>query len=139
MSGETLFPMPPGDDDARLIEAYLAAGRTLDDLPYTPEFDRVRGAFPGRGERELLGRLQTLRKAGRLPRVGRAATAPPVITDEESAMLQAMVIDAVGSLGRRDQLPYTPAFETLAAGFNARTARALEPHTLWRLIAKLAK
>ena len=54
-------------------------------------------------------------------------------------MLRQLVIDAAGSLGQRDQLPYTPGFDDLNAQFNAGTGRSLAPHDLWCLIAKLAK
>jgi hypothetical protein len=45
----------------------------------------------------------------------------------------------VGGLGQRDQLPYTPAFDALVQEFNAATGRSLDPHSVWRLVAKLAK
>lgn len=140
----SLFAEPVGPDpDEPLIQAYLSAGRTLDDLPYTPEFDRlyraVVAAGPARPEREVLHRLQNLRKAGRLPRLGVAASRPPRIDEDEERVLANLVIEEVGSLGQRDQLPYTPAFDRIVETFNQRTGRTLSAHDVWRLIAKLAK
>lgn len=140
-NGPRASDIDPGDQ--RLIAAYVAANRTLDDLPYTRELDGivslVRAGGDDRGARELLHRLHNLRKASKLPKAGKAATTPPKISDEEAVQLADLVVREVGSLGRRDQLPYTPAFERLLHAFNTKTARALDPHTLWRLIAKLAK
>lgn len=133
-----------GDDrDAALIAAYESAGRTLDDLPYTPEFEalvqRVRARGDVRTPRELLSRLQNIRKQARLPKVGKAATTPPKVSDDEERLLVSLVAEHAGSVGKRDQLPYTEAFERLHHRFNERTGRAVDAHTLWRLIAKLAK
>lgn len=136
---------PPADvHDRALIEAYARVGRTLDDLPYTPEFDAILAQFrrvqPDATPREVLQRLQNIRKAGRLPRLGRAWSPPPLLsTVEELAILNELVVESIGSLGQRDQLPYTPTFDRLVERFNARTGRALTPHDVWRLVASLAK
>jgi cephalosporin-C deacetylase-like acetyl esterase len=157
-----------------LGEAYKAVGRTLDDLPYTAEFDRliehamkqaqeavgigdVKALGPAAGltplasvlgsalasalgPREVLHRLHTIRKAGRLPRIGRSpATSRPAVTTEEESALAELVVGAVGGLGQRDQLPYTPAFDDIVWRFNSRTGRNLEPYEVWRLVAKLSK
>jgi hypothetical protein len=144
---ESLFESP-GDPpvmgpDERLVSAYIEANRTLDDLPYTRELDAIvellRAGGDPRSEREVLHRLHNLRKASKLPRVGRAASTPPKISDDEQRMLTELVVREVGSLGKRDQLPYTPEFERLHHAFNGATGRAVDPHTLWRLVAKLAK
>ncbi len=140
-----LFPsMPPADAyDRALIEAYVRAGRTLDDLPYTPQFDaivtEIRRVDPDATPRTVLHRLQTLRKSSRLPRLGRSDSPPIRIDDEESVLLSALVVESVGTMGQRDQLPYTPTFDRLVERFNARTGRALTPHDVWRLVARLAK
>jgi hypothetical protein len=67
---------PPSAEDQRLIDAYLHAGRTLDDLPYTPEFDGIikdLGVADTLPERHrVLKRLLVLRKSGQLPRLGRS-------------------------------------------------------------------
>ncbi|MBX3358955.1 MAG: argininosuccinate lyase [Phycisphaeraceae bacterium] len=140
----SLFPTdtPPESPDGRLIQAYAAVSRTLDDLPYTPEFDRLHASLHSFGaptKRVVFHRLQNLRKAGKLPKVGRAASAPPVITPPEEETLRELVTAAVGSLGQRDQLPFTEQFDRLVEQFNTRSGRSLEPHSIWRLIAKLAK
>ena len=129
--------------DRDLIDAYRSAGRTLDDLPYTDEFDRVYDAIGGeasnRTRRWVFHRLHNLRKAGKLPRLGRSEESRPRIEPEEEALLAALVVELAGTLGQRDRLPYTPEMDTLLERFNARAGRSLEPHEVWRLVAKLAK
>jgi hypothetical protein len=145
MSGQGTLFQPAGpepDADEALKLAYLSTGRTLDDLPYTPEFDaiyRAVGAERAGSRRDIFHRLHNLRKAGKLGRVGAAATRPPVITDDDEQVLRGLVERSVGSLGQRDQLPFTPVMDRLMQDFNARTGRSLDAHTVWRLIAKLAK
>lgn len=129
--------------DRALIDAYVAANRTLDDLPYTAELtaiiESLRRAGDVRTERDVLHRLQNLRKASKLPKAGKAATSPPRISDDHQRLLADLVVQEVGSLGKRDQLPYSPGFERLHHRFNEAAALAVQPHELWRLIAKLAK
>ncbi len=131
------------DADRGLVGAYEAVGRTLDDLPYTEEFERLytqsQAERAGLSRREAFHRLHTIRKRGDLTRVGRSSTPPPKIEPAEEAALAGLVTAAVGTLGQRDQLPYTPAFDSLVERFNAQTGRQLPPHTVWRLVAKLAK
>jgi hypothetical protein len=135
--------LPGAAADQNLIEVYEQVGRTLDDLPYTPEFDRIYRALDaeslGLTRHDVLHRLHNLRKAGRLPKAGRGSTPPPRIETKEEGKLRDLVIDAAGSLGQRDQLPYTPKFDELVEQFNAGTGRSLDPHDIWRLVAKLAK
>jgi cephalosporin-C deacetylase-like acetyl esterase len=147
-------PLVRQDADEALIAAYVSTGRTLDDLPYTPEFERLHRAMQdavkgaegregglgnGRSEREVFHKLHNLRKAGKLPRLGKPAGKPPRLPEADEAALSALVIDAVGSLGQRDQLPYSDRFAPLVVAFNERTGRSLSPHDVWRLVAKLAK
>lgn len=131
----------PRDADDVLIAAYVAAGRTLDDLPYTPEFESILRAI-GASEGDRAGvfhRLHNLRKAHRLPRLGRAATRSIKVSPSEESVLVELVRTAVGSLGQRDQLLYDPRFDALVQHFNARSGRNLDQHDAWRLVAKLAK
>ena len=141
MTQGTLFGDAGGDPrEAALVEAYQAQGRTLDDLPHTPEFEAVHvAAGAGVTRAELFHRLHNLRKAGRLPRLGRARTQPPRIEPEQEALLVELTQQAVGVLSRRDQLPYTPAFDDVVDAFNTRTGLSLSHHDIWRIIAKLAK
>jgi argininosuccinate lyase len=135
--------LPGAAADQKLVEIYEQVGRTLDDLPYTPEFDRIYRAVDaesmGMSRHDMLHRLHNLRKAGRLPKAGRASTSPPRIEPNEEGALSAMVVEAVGSLGQRDQLPYTTKFDEIVERFNTGTGRSLDPHDVWRLVAKLAK
>ena len=145
--GLTLFPI---NDDETLISVYQKQGRTLDDLPYTDEFERLfadlYGAAGEPGEAEaavsraqLFHRLHNLRKAGKLPRMGRAASLPPRVDAEEERQLIALVQAEIGQISRRDQLLYQPAFDRIVDTFNRATGRSLSPHALWRIVAKLAK
>src|SRR5687768_8247388 len=86
--------------DQGLIVAYQSTGRTLDDLPYTEDFERLYRALPkGSGEkREVFHRLHNLRKAGKLPRLGKPETMPPKIDPGEEEMLRGLVVGAVESL-----------------------------------------
>jgi cephalosporin-C deacetylase-like acetyl esterase len=126
--------------DEIIVAAYQRAGRTLDDLPYTPEWASLFAELePGMREREVFHRLHNLRKAGRLPKLGRAVSSPPAIDREHEADLAERVTRLVGTLGQRDRLPFTPEFDRLVIEFNTATGRELTPHDLWRLVAKLAK
>jgi len=62
--------------------------------------------------------LHNLRKAGKLPRLGKPAGSPPRIDEREEGALVELVVAAVGSLGQRDQLPYAEQFAPLVAAFN---------------------
>jgi len=146
MSG--LFGQDPAaptldQEDQLLIDAYVKADRTLDDLPYTPEFETlfisIRGEESGKSKRAVFHRLHNLRKAKKLPRLGRASEAPPHILPEEEQLLAQLVTQRVGTLGQRDQLPYDPKFDDLVQVFSARTGRQLSLRDVWRLVAKLAK
>jgi hypothetical protein len=70
-------PPPLAPDDERLIEAYRAIGKPLDDLPYTEEFERLRERVAAADTNEsrhfLFRRLLRLRKTGRLPRLSLVA------------------------------------------------------------------
>ena len=133
-----------------LAGLYEQAGRTADDLPYTPQFERIHADYaatfpepqPARGEtwRHLL----TLRKKGELPKLGAARSRPPTADPKTVALLrQVLQSEFGGEIGRRDRLPYSPAFDAIADAFNRRRVRAgddpLAPHPLWRLVALLAK
>jgi hypothetical protein len=127
--------------DAALIDAYVRVGRTLDDLAYTDEFERVYEALPpSRPDRAgVMRRLQNLRKANKLPRLGRAVSAAVKVTDEEERTLADLLIAACGTIGQRDPLLYDARFDNIVSAFNARTGRQLTPHDAWRLVAKIAK
>ena len=129
--------------DRLLIDAYVVTGRTLDDLPYTQEFEdlflSLGGDACGKSRREVFHRLHTMRKGSKLPRIGRAPFNPPAITFDDEELLSSLVVAQIGTLGQRDQLPFTPRFDQLAQQFNDRTGRSLDSHDVWRLVAKLAK
>ncbi|MEM8783868.1 MAG: hypothetical protein AAGE65_13570 [Planctomycetota bacterium] len=135
------------DDEPMLISVYAQVGRTLDDLPYTEDFERLYTGMYGPDGRDAGGvsradvfhRLHNLRKAGKLPRLGRAAGKAPKLEAEQEAALAELVRDAVGKLSLRDRLLYTPAFDAVVEAFNTRTGLSLSHHDAWRVVAKLAK
>jgi len=128
---------------ADLIAAYQKVGRTLDDLPYTRDFDALclaaQRSHPDLDKYQLFRRLHNLRKAGKLPKLGKPATLPVKLSAKEESWLRERMVETCGSLGQRDQLPYDPRFDTIVESFNAHTGRTLSPHDVWRLVAKLAK
>jgi argininosuccinate lyase len=145
-TNSSLFPTDaksPSKSDTDIIDGYKSCGRTLDDLPYTDEFESLfttlQPARPDLDKYTLFRRLHNLRKAGKLPKTGHTATLPIKLQPKEESWLRDRVTDLVGTLGQRDQLPYDPRFETLVEEFNAHTGRTLSPHDTWRVVAKLAK
>lgn len=129
--------------DARLIDAYREAGRTLDDLPHTPEFDRIVAALREAGETRdahaIFRRLHNLRKAGKLPALGLRAQGAVAIEPEQEGLLATIVEQEHGPLSTRDQLPHTPQMARVVERFNAESGLSLDAHAVWRVIAKLAK
>ncbi len=152
MTSETLFPT---DDTDELVSVYMRQGRTLDDLPYTDDFEAIYAAMYAADEGEahavdpapvvsraqLFHRLHNLRKAGKLPRLGRssAQSSAPRLETEAQKILTALVEQQVESLSKRDQLLYDPRFDEVVHAFNRKTDMNLSPHDAWRVIAKLAK
>ena len=132
-----------------LVRLYEKAGRTADDLPYTPQFEGIRSAYAAEfvgqqpDHRETWRHLLSLRKRGQLPRLGAAREAAPV--DEKAIKLIRALIQSEfdGQIGRRDRLPYSEDFERLRDAFNRERVRHREqpmsPHALWRMVASVAK
>ncbi|MEM1108393.1 MAG: DUF4148 domain-containing protein [Planctomycetota bacterium] len=144
---DALFPI---NDDELLISVYLKQGRTLDDLPYTEEFEKLYADMYGPDGRDsdqstpktkaqVIHRLQNLRKAGKLPKLGRAKSSPPKIDAEQEQQLVTLVESEISQLSKRDQLLYQPTFDRVVDSFNADTGLSLSPHDIWRIVAKLAK
>lgn len=142
-----LFPV---NDDDLLVNVYVKQGRTLDDLPYTDEFEALYTTMYGPDGRDadhpltqsrarVFHRLHNLRKAGKLPRLGRAKSPPPRIEPEQEQHLVRLVEVEIGQISKRDQLLYQPAFDDIVDAFNTATGLSLSHHDLWRIVAKLAK
>jgi len=141
----TLFagvePRIPVKRDA-LIKAYVAIGRTADDLPYTPHFETLFTRYadtlgePKPTRQEVWRHLLNLRKAGKLPKLGEAKSRPPKIDPQDEQRLRDLLGDAIG---KRDRLPYTERFDKLVNQFNETQGRKISPHLVWRIVAKLAK
>lgn len=144
MSEDTLFETRSDDDDL-LIRAYQRQGRTLDDLPYTAEFDAIcravaEGDQPTTAEqRAAFHRLHNIRKAGKLPKAGRAAEKPVALDRDHERLLTELVLNHLEKLGQRDRLPYTEVFDAIVTRLNTEAGLSLTPHQVWRVIAKLAK
>ena len=125
-----------------LVKLYEKIGRTADDLPYTPHFESIYNAYvtelpePNATRGEVWRHLLNLRKAGKLPKLGDARSAPPEVTGEQRQKLREMLGEDVG---RRDRLPYSQRFDALVDEFNKALPRKLSPHLVWRLVATLAK
>lgn len=66
--------------DGDLIRAYRAVGRTVDDLAYTDDFDRLYELYTQGGnaadKHQVFKRLLILRKSGLLPRLFRQTEEP---------------------------------------------------------------
>jgi len=144
VSDATLFETRSDDDDL-LIRAYQRQGRTLDDLPYTAEFDAVCAAVAEGDhatmaeQRAAFHRLHNIRKAGKLPKAGKSAEKPVALDRGHERLLTALVLEHIEKLGQRDRLPYTDAFDRIVSRFNSEAGLGLTPHQVWRVIAKLAK
>lgn len=133
-----------------LAELYERAGRTADDLPYTPQFEQIFAAYsesftePRPDRIETWRHLLTLRKKGALPKLGAARSRPQAADEKTVALLREVLArEFGGKIGRRDRLPYSEQFDRMAESFNRARARAGEdsmaPHQLWRLVALIAK
>jgi predicted enzyme related to lactoylglutathione lyase len=125
-----------------LVKLYEQVGRTADDLPYTPHFEKLYEPYiaghaqPKPSRAEVWRHLLNLRKAGKLPKLGEARSKPPALPAEMRDQLKSLL----GSdIGKRDRLPYTKRFDELVDGFNKLLPRPLSPHLVWRLVATLAK
>jgi hypothetical protein len=75
MSEKMNWDAPPlAAEDERIVDAYVHLGRQLDELAYTEDFEKLVKALDLKDDMEsrhwLFKRLLTLRKMGRLPRLG---------------------------------------------------------------------
>jgi hypothetical protein len=134
-------PLSPEDD--RLVEAYKLLGRPVDDLPYTPEFEAMVQSLQAQGDSRdkgtLLRRLLALRKAARLPRLGRLATEILRVPPQDVELVELLLRGELGTLGSRDQLPYTDRIDRLHEQYNSRASTPLDRHNFWRLVARVSK
>ena len=125
-----------------LSRIYEGIGRTADDLPYTPHFEKLYGTYaaaypePKPTRAEVWRHLLNLRKGGKLPKLGEARSTPPAVSDEDRLKLREML---GADIGKRDRLPYTKRFDEIVDAFNKTQSRPVSPHLVWRLVATLAK
>lgn len=129
--------------DQRLVDEYERLATPVDDLPYTSEFqrmvDRLQSSGDTRTPAEILRRLLRLRKAAKLPRVGRVATTSLKPPTEDVELLEGLLRQELSSPGARDSLLYTEQFDRMLAQYNLTATQTLSPHDFWRLIARLSK
>ncbi|MGC4032553.1 MAG: hypothetical protein QM754_12635 [Tepidisphaeraceae bacterium] len=120
----------------------MKIGRTADDLPYTPHFERLHSMYvrglkgPKPSHNDVWRLILNLRKAGKLPKLGIAVSKPPVLEAEDKERLRKLL---GADIGKRDRLPYTERFDRIVEEFNKGFARAISPHVIWRIVATLAK
>jgi len=144
-TSEALFPgveprVPAKRDE--LSAAYQQIGRTADDLPYTPHFEKLYGIYtaaypePKPTRAEVWRHLLNLRKGAKLPKLGEARSVPPPVSEEDRLRLREMLGP---DIGKRDRLPYTKRFDEIVDTFNRTQPRPVSPHLVWRLVATLAK
>jgi hypothetical protein len=125
-----------------LAKLYVQLGRTADDLPYTTHFESLYDSYvanfpdPKPDHAEVWRHLLTTRKAGRLPKLGAARSAPPEVEEADRELLRKLLGDQIG---KRDRLPYSAMFDDLVTKFNAGRRRPYSPHQIWRLAATMAK
>lgn len=125
-----------------LIQTYAQIGRTADDLPYTPDFEKLHLIYCAQHPEKKPTRQETwrhllnLRKSKKLPKLGAARSVPPELTEQERQQLRELLGE---SIGRRDRLPYSDTFDKLVDQFNQGRRRAISPHLVWRAAATLAK
>jgi catechol 2,3-dioxygenase-like lactoylglutathione lyase family enzyme len=125
-----------------LSRIYQSIGRTADDLPYTPDFERLHTTYAAEfrdnkpSKEDTWRHLLNIRKAGKLPKLGDARSKPPDLSDEHKQLLRSLLGP---DIGKRDRLPYTKRFDQLVDHFNKTQPRPLSPHLVWRLVATLAK
>jgi hypothetical protein len=134
-------PLPP--EDERLVSAYTRLGRPVDDLPYTDDYEDMVRALQqqgdGRDAGSILRRLLRLRKAARLPRIGRLAAPVLRAAPEAIELVERLLREELGTLGSRDQLPYTDRFDRLLQRYNSQATEQLDKHDFWRLVARVSK
>lgn len=135
--------VPLGDLDEFLIHQYEEKHRTLDDLPYTKEFEDIAAKVRAEGYKlsneQIFHKLLGLRKAGDLPKLGKAWSPPLMATPDVLETLQNIVLSEIGHLSLRDRLLYTPEFDKIADRFRTETKFNLDNHEIWRLIARISK
>jgi catechol 2,3-dioxygenase-like lactoylglutathione lyase family enzyme len=144
-TSDSLFPGIESRSSVKreqLSEVYQQIGRTADDLPYTPHFEKLYSTYaahypdPRPTRAEVWRHLLNLRKGGKLPKLGEARSTPPDVSDEDRHKLR----DMLGAdIGKRDRLPYTKRFDQIVDSFNRTQPRPISPHLVWRLVATLAK
>jgi hypothetical protein len=134
---------PLSELDERLIAAYKRMGRSVDELPYSPEFDLIASTLQEHGDERdkgtLVRRLFNLRKAARLPSTERNAGRPQKLPVDDVALVEDLLRETLPTIGGRDRLLYSPAFDLLLDRYNARALQKLDQQEFWRLISRVSK
>lgn len=132
---------PLTDEDKKLIDAYESAGKPLDRLPYTSEFDQLAkdvGAAQSKKEKhKVFLRLLHLRKASLLPHANTIVDSLP-----ESIPLSAEDEELVAAYERigtpLDALPYSDDFENFIKELGKQNTEAIK-HAVFQRLLRLRK
>jgi len=128
------------DEDQRLVEAYRKAGKPLDWLAYSKEFEELARDVLGNPMEEdkaqLFRRLLNLRKRARLPRTV-SADVPAhrgLVSPEDQDLISAYL-----QVGKTiDALPYTDDFDRLIDLLGKPTTQAIK-HSVFQHLLSLRK
>jgi hypothetical protein len=123
-----------------LKELLESVSVSRDDLPYTKEFQRLKGEFYDRTFRtltdaEFWNALVTVAKKGGV-RGKKGSEPPPALDTDQKAKLQEMF---PGPIGERDRLPYTERFSKFVLRFNEATGLNLSERGVWLAVLNIAK
>lgn len=133
--------LPEGIDVARKLLRESEFSR--DQLPYTPEFERLKKKFTKLSRRSVEDSefWQILTRAGKRGGLAREKrkkkrVPSPRLTTGQQLELMRLLPDGIGS---RDQLPYTQLFDDLHCQFCKLTRTRLDGREFWRVLSRVAK
>jgi hypothetical protein len=117
-----------------------ASACARDEIPYSPEFVRLKTEFWERSFRKMTDEefwqaLVTVAKKGGIRGKESGQSAPALTPEQVATLLKHLPVP----IGQRDRLPYTLSFATMLKHFNAATDLALTEKQLWLAILSQAK
>lgn len=126
--------------EEHIRELLQAAGMARDLLPYTPEFDSLKGdfylrAFRKMSDAEFWRAVVNVAKKGGV-RGKRSSIRAPSLTQEQRETLRRLLPVPIGE---RDKLPYGDKFPKFVRGFNSETGLALTEREVWLAVLHEAK
>ena len=113
-------------------------------LPYSPEFDRLKGSYQRQVNRpvsdsefwRILKEGREVAGRTRRPEAKGAIERALLVTREQQLELHRLMPDG---LGHRDQFPYTPALDDLLRRYSRLTKTRLTKHEFWRVLSQVSK